>query len=371
MNVPMLDLTRQYASIRGEVDSAIAGVLESGHFIDGPNVKAFERELAEYCGTEHAVGLNSGTDALYLSLRALGIGRGDEVITTPFTFIATAEAITLCGATPVFADVDPATLNVDPQAIRAAITPRTRAIIPVHLYGLPADMDTILRLANAEHLAIVSDCAQAIGAWANGKRVGSIANAGAISFFPSKNLGAYGDGGAIVTSDGALAERVRRLRAHGSAKKYHHLEIGVNSRLDEIQAAILRVKLPHLDEWILKRQAVAREYRARLPAIATLQLPFESPDHTYHQFTVRVGERDRVAKELARRGVQTAIHYPAPVHQQPAYAHAKSGPFPHAERAAREVLSLPMFPEMQKAEVAAVALALSETSRGAVEPVAT
>lgn len=369
--IPMLDLTRQYTSIRGEIDTAIAGVLESGHFIDGPNVKAFERELAEYCGAQYAVGLNSGTDALFLALRALGISRGDEVITTPFTFIATAEAITLCGATPVFADIDPVTLNIDPQAIRAAITPRTRAIIPVHLYGLPADMDAIMRVANTQHLAVVSDCAQSIGAWANGKRVGTIANIGAISFFPSKNLGAYGDGGAVVTNDGALAQRIRRLRAHGAAKKYHHLEVGVNSRLDEIQAAILRVKLPHLDEWIVKRQSAAREYRARLYAVEDLLLPYESPDHTYHQFTVRVSERDHIAQELALRNVQTAVHYPAPVHQQPAYASSKLGLFPHAERAAREVLSLPMFPEIEKTEIAAVALALAEACNTTREPIPT
>jgi dTDP-4-amino-4,6-dideoxygalactose transaminase len=361
--IPMLDLTRQYASIRDEIDAAIRGVLEGGHFIDGANVKAFESELAEYCNVAHAVGLNSGTDALYLALRALGIGRGDEVITSPFTFIATAEAITLCGAAPVFADVDPETLNISPQAIRAAITPRTKAIIPVHLYGLAADMDAIKQIAGTHQLAILSDCAQAIGTWCNGKRLGSISNVAAFSFFPSKNLGAYGDAGAIVTNDKALAERVRRLRAHGAVRKYHHLEVGVNSRLDEIQAAILRVKLQHLDTWIRQRQSAAREYRAHLEEVENVRLPHDSPDHTYHQFTVRVPERDLVAQELARSDIQTAVHYPAPVHQQPAYANMKAGPFPHAERAAREVLSLPMFPELEKGQIAAVSLALAEACR--------
>lgn len=369
--IPMLDLTRQYASIRDEIDAAIRGVLEGGHFIDGPNVKAFESELAEYCNVAYAVGLNSGTDALYLGLRALGIGRGDEVITSAFTFIATAEAISLCGATPVFADIDPETFNVNPQAIRAAVTPRTKAIIPVHLYGLAADMDSIKQIADSHNLAILSDCAQAIGTWCNGKRLGSIGNLGAFSFFPSKNLGAYGDAGAIVTNDKALAERIRRLRAHGAVRKYHHLEVGVNSRLDEMQAAILRTKLHHLDTWIRQRQGVAREYRARLESTEGVRLPHDSPDHTYHQFTIRVSERDRVAQELAHREIQTAVHYPAPVHQQPAYANMKAGPFPHAERAAREVLSLPMFPELDKTEIAAVALALAEACGPAREPVAT
>jgi dTDP-4-amino-4,6-dideoxygalactose transaminase len=369
--IPMLDLTRQYASLRDEIDTAIRGVVESGHFIDGPNVAAFETELADYTGARHAVALNSGTDALHLSLHALNVTSGDEVITTPFTFIATAEAITFCGATPVFVDVDPVTLNIDATAIEAAITPRTRAIIPVHLYGLPADLETITRIATKHHLAIVEDCAQALGARIGGRRVAAIGTVGAISFFPSKNLGAYGDGGAIVTDDTHLAERIRRLRTHGSAKKYHHLEVGLNSRLDEIQAAILRVKLPHLDGWIEQRRRIAAEYRKELRAIDGVRLPVDAPNHTYHQFTIRVPERDRVTADLKRRGVQSSVHYPAPVHLQPAYESQRTGSYPNAESAAKEVLSLPIFPEIEPAEIAAVALGVAAAHRRLHETITT
>lgn len=368
--IPMLNLTRQYASLRREIDAAIHGVLESGHFIDGPNVKAFETELAAYSGAAHAVALNSGTDALSLALRALDIGPGDEVVTTPFTFVATAEAITLCGATPVFADVDPQTLNIDPDAIAAAITPRTRVIIPVHLYGLPAEMDVIMRIAQACDIAVVEDCAQALGARIGDRRAGTVGTIGAVSFFPSKNLGAYGDGGALLTNDAGIAQRVRRLRTHGSLKKYHHVEPGINSRLDEIQAAILRIKLPHLDEWIEQRQAIATAYRRGLEGLAETTLPAESPQHTYHQFTIRVRDRDSIAKRLGQRGIASAVHYPVPVHLQQAYAQMRAGPFPNAERAAEDVLSLPMFPELEVAEIAMVVMALCEAQSAARDDVA-
>jgi dTDP-4-amino-4,6-dideoxygalactose transaminase len=362
--IPLLDLGRQYRALKAEIDAAVLGVLESGHFIDGPNVKAFEAELARYTNGAHVVGLNSGTDALALALRALDVGPGDEVVTTPFTFIATAEAITLCGATPVFADVDPATLLIDPNAVAAAISNRTKVILPVHLYGLPADMYRIGKLAAKHGLAVVEDCAQALGALAGDRCAGTAGTIGAISFFPSKNLGAYGDGGAAITDDAALADRIRTLRTHGAHVKYHHEEPGVNSRLDEIQAAILRCKLPRLDAWIVKRQAVAAKYRTALHGVEGVVLPPDDPLHTYHQFTVRVQARDDVAAFLREEGIATAVYYPVPLHLQRAYEHlgVPEGSFPIAERAAREVLSLPIFPEMEDDEIAVVARALERAA---------
>lgn len=357
--IPILDLIRQHRQLRPELEQAFGGVLDAGSFINGPNVKALEEEVARYIGVPYAVGLNSGTDALHLALRALDVGPGDEVITTPFTFVATTEAIGMVGATPVFADIDPATLNIDPRAIEAAVTPRTKALIPVHLYGLPAAMDEINAIAARHHLAVIEDCAQSIGATLGGVKTGALGTIGAFSFFPSKNLGACGDGGMIVTRDEQLAERVRRLRAHGAAVKYYHDELGVNSRLDELQAAILRVKLPHLEEWIERRRTVAAWYTVelgRLPGIAfPLSRPQQTARHVYHQFTIRVldEQRDRVARELRERGVQTMIYYPVPLHLQAVHAnlHLGEGAFPHAEKAAREVLSLPMFPELRDTEI--------------------
>jgi dTDP-4-amino-4,6-dideoxygalactose transaminase len=353
--IPILDLKRQYAAIREEMDAAVLGVLAAGAYINGPNVQAFEKELAAYCGTAHAVALNSGTDALHLALRALGIGAGDEVITTPFTFVATTEAIGMVGATPVFVDIDPNTLNLDPAAIEAAITPRTRAVLPVHLYGLPAAMDEILNITRRHSLFVVEDCAQAIGASWNGRPAGSMGNVGCLSFFPSKNLGAYGDGGAIVTDDAELAAHVRRLRAHGAAVKYYHDELGVNSRLDELQAAVLRVKLRYLDGWIERRREVAGRYTSRLEKLSPIGLTTTPPEarHAYHQFTIRVAERDAIAQALSGCGIQTMVYYPVPLHLQGVHANLGLGPgsFPHAERAAQEVLSLPMFPELQTDEI--------------------
>ncbi len=348
--IPILDLKEQYHQLREEMLAAVEGVFESGAFINGPNVKALEGEVATYLGAAHGVALNSGTDALHLALRALDIGAGDEVITTPFTFVATTEAIGIVGAKPVFVDIDPLTYNIDPALIEAAITPRTRAILPIHLYGHPAPMHEIMAIARKHNLAVVEDCAQAIGSKIGDQFVGTFGTFGAFSFFPSKNLGAYGDGGMLVTNDAALADRARSLRGHGGRVKYYHEELGVNSRLDELQAAILRVKLPHLEEWIARRRAVAQRYTEAF-AQTGLQLPLEPPDgrHVYHQYTLRVQDRDRVQKDLQNAGVQTMIYYPVPLHLQKVHAMfgQTEGSFPHSERAAKEVISIPMFPEME------------------------
>jgi dTDP-4-amino-4,6-dideoxygalactose transaminase len=363
--IPILDLTEQYRALREQIDAAVGDVFAGGHYINGPNVQALEQEIAAYANTRAAVGLNSGTDALHLALRALGVGPGDEVITTPFSFVATTEAVGMVGATPVFADIDPRTYNIDPASIEAAITSRTAAIIPVHLYGCPAPMPEILALASKHGLAVVEDCAQAIGASIDGKRVGSFGDVGAFSFFPSKNLGAYGDGGMITTDSLELAQRIRSLRAHGGRVKYYHEELGVNSRLDEVQAAILRVKLPHLEGWIEARRAVARDYSNALSA--TFAVPEEAPGarHVYHQYTIRVEERDAMQRWLAESGVQTMIYYPVPLHLQEVHAGLglRPGSFPHAEQAAREVLSLPMYPELGSAQRAEVIHALQRACR--------
>jgi dTDP-4-amino-4,6-dideoxygalactose transaminase len=359
--IPILDLTQQYQEIKDEIDGAVKDVFERGAYINGPNVRALEEEIASYTGAAYGVGVNSGTDALHLALRALNIGPGDEVITTPFTFVATAEAIALVGAIPVFVDIDPVTYNIDPDAIEAAITPRTAAIIPVHLYGLPADMLRICEIASKRGLAIVEDCAQAIGASIGGKRVGTFGDIGAFSFFPSKNLGAFGDGGMMTTDSKALADRLRSLRTHGAAVKYYHDEVGVNSRLDEVQAAILRVKLPHLERWNERRRANAATYIAALGG-AVSSVPFEGPDmrHVFHQFTVRVEDRDGVQSRLSQAGVQTMVYYPVPLHLQKVYEKLElgRGSFPLAERAAAEVLSLPMYPELDVNSIQYVAQAL-------------
>jgi dTDP-4-amino-4,6-dideoxygalactose transaminase len=363
--IPIADLRRQYQELRSGIDAAVLGVFESGQFINGPNVRALEEEIAGYVGTKHAIALNSGTDALHLALRALDIGPGDDVITTPFTFVATTEAIGIVGAKPVFVDIDPQTYNLDAKHLRSAITPRTKAILPVHLYGLPAAIDEILAIAHHHGLAVVEDCAQAIGAAFKGRRVGSFGTFGAFSFFPSKNLGAYGDGGMLTTDDDGLARRVRSLRAHGGSVKYHHDELGVNSRLDEVQAAILRVKLPHLDRWIEARRAIARDYTCALgDVVGTCPQDTNDARHVFHQFTLRFEERDRVKTALSKRHIQTMVYYPVPLHLQRVHYDLgiRPGAFPHAERAAAEVLSLPMFPELNEQERTEVASAV----RGAV-----
>jgi dTDP-4-amino-4,6-dideoxygalactose transaminase len=367
--IPILDLKEQYAELREQMLAAVEGVMAGGHYINGPNVKELEAEIAAYLQTEHAVGLNSGTDALHLALRALDIGPGDEVITTPFTFVATTEAIGMVGATPVFVDIDPATYNIDASAIEAVITPRTRAIVPVHLYGAPAPILEIVEIAKRHGIAVIEDCAQAIGAKVGDRYVGTFGEFGCFSFFPSKNLGAYGDAGMLTTGDKALADRVRSLRAHGGRVKYYHEELGVNSRLDELQAAILRVKLPHLETWIQKRRAVAGRYDEALAKLG-IAPPVEPAGtrHVYHQYTVRVPDRDALQRTLKDKGVQTMVYYPVPLHLQQVHAALGfgEGSFPHSERACAEVISLPMFPELSQTDQDAVIEALAASLSVAV-----
>lgn len=352
--IPMCDVAQQYESLRGEIDAAMQQVAKDGHYILGPNVAAFEKEAAAFCQVERAVGVGNGTDALHLALRALGIGPGDEVITTPFTFIATAEAVSLLGATPVFVDIDPQTFNIDPAKIEPAITPRTKALLPVHLFGQPCDMNPVLDIARRHGLFVVEDCAQAMGATYKGKPVGGLGDAGCFSFFPSKNLGCLGDGGMVVSNNPEIAERVEVLRRHGGRVKYYHDEVGVNSRLDELQAAILRVKLPHLATWNRQRREHAAWYNAQLHGLPGLRCPLERQHDgdrigaVYNQYTVLVDDRDAVTGALKSQGVGSAIYYPVPLHRQTVYADLgyADGSLPQAEEAARHCLSLPIFPEM-------------------------
>lgn len=365
--IPILDLKVQYQAIKEEVDRAIQEVLDSGRFVLGPDVKALEEEIAEYCGCAYGVGVASGTDALRLSLAALGIGPGDEVITTPFTFVATANTISRAGARPVFVDIDPQTYNIDPDAVAAAVTPRTKAIVPVHLYGQPADMDPILETAQRHSLCVIEDAAQAVGAEYKGRRAGSMGTCGCLSFYPTKNLGAYGDAGMVVTNDAALAERIDVLRRQGGKAKYYHEVLGFNSRLDTLQAAILRVKLRYLEQWQEQRRRIARRYNELLadPPVTT---PYERPDgrHVYHQYTIRAPRRDELRAFLQERGISSMIYYPLPLHRQSLYAHLgmDDGSLPHSEQAAREVLSLPMFPELSEAQIAEVAGAIRRFYQG-------
>ncbi|HLJ90471.1 MAG TPA: DegT/DnrJ/EryC1/StrS family aminotransferase [Candidatus Angelobacter sp.] len=350
MSIPILDLKAQYATIKEEIQSVLNTVLERQHFILGPEVKALEQEVAQYCGRKYAVGVASGTDALILGLRACGIGPGDEVIVPSFTFIATADVVSLLGATPVFVDIQPGTFNLDPAKIKPLINSRTKAIIPVHLYGQSADMDPILELAKEHNLKVIEDTAQAIGSTYKGRRAASMGDVGCISFFPSKNLGCYGDGGMVVIDSEEIYRRLISLRAHGSTKKYFSEEQGWNSRLDELQAAILRVKLRHLDQWSEGRRAAAARYDHLLQNVPGVTLPERNGfgDHVFHQYTIRVQERDLLQKRLADSGVSTMVYYPVPIHLQPIYASlgVKEGALPHTEAACREVISLPMFPEL-------------------------
>jgi dTDP-4-amino-4,6-dideoxygalactose transaminase len=330
----------------------VAGVLASGSFVLGPNVSAFEREVADHLGVSHAVGVACGTDALHLALRAVGVGVGDEVITTPFTFVATGEAIRYTGATPVFADIDPGTFTLDPRAVERAIGPRTRAVLPVHLYGHPADLDALRALCDAHGLRLIEDAAQAFGASLGGRRVGGIGDLGCFSFYPSKNLGAFGDGGMVVTNDGALAERVRLLRQHGHVGGYRHVEIGFNSRLDELQAAVLRVKRTRIDTWNERRNRIAISYHERLSSLP-VSLPSVAPgaDHVWHQYTIRTSRRDALRDALREQGVASVVYYPIPLHRQPAFVEQGDVSLPEAEHAAAEVLSLPMHPHLTDADV--------------------
>lgn len=361
--ISLLDLDRQYSQIQVELEEAVLSVLRSGSYILGKNVKALEEDVSQYCGAEYGIGVANGTDALILALWALDIGPGDEVITSPFTFAATVEAILLRGATPVFADIDPASFNICPHSVEAAITSKTKAIIPVHLYGQPADMGPILQLAADHKLKIIEDAAQAIGAKYKGRPAGSMGDLACLSFYPTKNLGACGDAGMILTRDGKLAERVRALRAHGSHTRYHHTELGVNSRLDEVQAAILRVKLKRLDFWNNARRQIAAFYSKVLGTSRRISVPTVAPDttHVWHQYTIRIhgsagqlgAERDRAKAFLDGESVGSMCYYPIPLHLQSAYTSLgyKTGDFPEAERAASEVLSLPMYPELKDIEL--------------------
>ncbi len=355
MNIPMVDLKGQYETLREEIEKGFRETLESTRFILGPNGQALEREIADYCGVKHALGLSSGTDALHLALRAAGIGAGDEVITTSFTFIATAEAIAYVGARPVFVDIDPRTMNLDPALVEAAVTERTRAVLPVHLFGRPADLDPILEVCNRFGLKLIEDCAQAFGAEYRGKKVGTIGDFGCFSFFPSKNLGCYGDGGMVVTNDDDLAEQVRILRNHGSREQYHHSVIGYNSRLDDLQAVVLRVKLRRIDQYNDARRRNAELYLRNLEA-ADILLPDENAwaRHVYHQYTIRTTARDSLKEALSREGIASAVYYPIPLHRQEVFREFRSFHLPETEKAAESVLSLPMYPEMTGEQVGRV-----------------
>jgi len=350
IRIPLVDLKAQYATIKKEIDAAITRVLESCSFVGGNELERFEERFAAFCEAKHSIGVGNGTDALFLALRALGIGPGDEVIVPAFTFIATAEAVSATGARPVFADVDEETATLDPEALKAAITARTAAIIPVHLYGRAAAMEPILEIAQQHGLAVIEDAAQAHGARYQGRRVGSFGVAACFSFYPGKNLGCYGDGGAVVTNDEALARKVRMLRDHGRVQKYVHEMEGYNSRLDNIQAAVLNVKLDHLEEWNRKREKIAGKYRDLLTDLPEVELlaPAQPFEHVYHLFVIRIKSRDDLKQKMVEKGVGVGIHYPLPLHLQPAYRKQGygEGDFPISERLAREVLSLPIYPEL-------------------------
>jgi dTDP-4-amino-4,6-dideoxygalactose transaminase len=358
MKVPILDLKTEYAELREEVLAAIDRVGREAAFILGPETEAFEREFAAFCETKHCIAVNSGTSALHLGLLALGVQEGDEVITTPNSFLATAEAITYCGGVPVLVDIDPATANLDPKLVERAITPRTRAIMPVHLYGRPADMDALREIAVRHNLRILEDAAQAHGARSRGRRVGSLGQAAAFSFYPTKNLGAYGEAGAITTDDDHIARFARAARSHGQVARYQHDFVGYNYRMDGFQAAVLRVKLRRLYGWTERRRQIASEYRTLL-AGAHLDLPVDDPrdECVYHQFAIYVNNRNAVIGKLAAREVETAVHYPRPIHLQRAYSSLgyPQGTFPHAERACERVLSLPLYPGLTSEQVAFVA----------------
>lgn len=361
MKVPMADIKLQHQSIRHEIDNAVSAVLDDCRFILGDNVKALEEEIAGYCGAAYGIGVNSGTDALLLALQALGIGRDDEVITTPFTFVATTEAIALLGAVPVYADIDPKTFNLDVASVESKISPKTKAILPVHLYGQAADVKSISQIAERHGLKIVWDGAQAIGAETYGKPIGAYGDITTLSFFPTKNLGGAGDGGMVLTSDADTADKLRYLRFHGSGGTYTYKYVGYCSRLDEIQAAILRAKFPYLEKWNTKRRQNAEMYQSLLSGI-DIALPVEEPfnKHIYHQYTIRATDRDGLRKHLAEHEISTGVYYPSPLHMEDAYRYLgyKWGDLPEAELVCREVLSLPIFPELTEQQLAHVASAI-------------
>jgi dTDP-4-amino-4,6-dideoxygalactose transaminase len=378
--IPILNLTRQYEQLKTRIDEALIRVAASGHYILGPEVKAFEAEMAQYLGVKHVVGCANGTDALFLALKALKIGAGDEVITTPFSFVATSEAIVRAEAKPVFVDIEPDTMNLDVSRLEAALTPKTKAILPVHIFGQPANMDAVCAFAKAHNLKVIEDCAQSIGSEFKGRKTGAIGDIGCFSFFPSKNLGAMGDGGMCTTNDDELAERLRMLRVHGSRKRYYHEEPGINSRLDEMQAAVLRIKLEHLDEWLHARRTIADRYDRMLAPLAEwLKTPYRSPDakHVFHQYTLQVqGEnpaklRAEIQQKLQDAEIQSIIYYPVPLYKQETHAKLGLNPadYPVCERVSDQVLSLPMFPELRIDEQEAVVKALEQALRQAAVPV--
>lgn len=354
MNVRFIDFAAEYAELRDEILPALDRVCQHASFVQGPDVEAFEREFADFCGAKHCVALSSGTAALHLGLLAIGVQAGDEVITTANTFIATAEAITYCGARPVFVDIDPTTANLDPKQIERAITSRTRAILPVHLYGRPADMDAIREIATRRGICVLEDAAQAHGARYRQRRVGTLGDAAAFSFYPTKNLGAYGEGGALTTDDDRIASFARIARSHGQTARYEHKFVGYNYRMQGLQGAVLRIKLRRLYTWTEKRRAIAAEYR-QLLAGAPVSIPADDPhdEAVYHQFVIYAANRDLVASRLAERGIETAVHYPKPLHLQPAYLALgfPRGTFPNAERACERVLSLPVHPYLTAEQV--------------------
>lgn len=362
-HIPLVDLLAQYGEIGDEIEDSVLRVLRSGQYVAGPDVDALESEFAEYCSAAYGVSVNSGTAALHVALLALGVGPGDEVITPSHTFVATGEAIALAGATPVFVDIDPATYTIDPELIEPAITPRTKAIIPVHLYGQPAEMDSIIEMARSRGLPVIEDACQAHGADYKGRRAGSMGDIACFSFYPSKNMGSAGSGGIAVTGSRELAERMSMIRDHGQSRRYHHDLLGLNYRLSVIQAAVLRVKLPYLDGWNEARRAHAAAYN-RLLADTGLTLPYERPDvrHVYHLYVVRCRDRDGLAQRLAQRGISTGIHYPVPIHMQPAYSRFGGGPesLPHTEEAASSILSLPIYAELTGEQLERVAAAVRE-----------
>jgi len=363
-SIPQFDLSEQYAAVGAEIRTAIDRVLSSQQFVLGREGAAFEEEIAVLCGVAHGVGVASGTDALILALRACGVQAGDEVLLPTYTFVATGSAVSALGAKPVFVDIRPETYNLDPSELERRVTSRTRAIIAVHLYGLAADMDPILAFAKSRKLPLIEDCAQAIGALYKSRRAGSFGDAACFSFYPTKNLGAYGDAGMVVSNSAELAAHLGTLRNHGQTAKYRSSEPGWNSRLDEIQAAVLRVKLRHLAEWQGTRRSHAAEYTRLLQQVPGIMPPHEPEglEHVYHQYTIRTEQRDALQRHLAARRVGTTVYYPHPLHLQPLYAHVghRAGDFPHAERAAQEVLSLPMYPELRKDQIAHVVEAIAE-----------
>lgn len=366
--IPFLDLKAQYQSIKAEVEPAVLRVLESCGYVLGPEVKAFEEEFAAYIGAKHAIACNTGTSALHLAFLSAGIGPGDEVITVPHTFIATTEAITQAGARPVFVDVDPATSTLDPARLEAAITPRTRAVIPVHLYGRPADMDPILDIARRRHLAVIEDACQAHGARYRGKRAGSMGHVGCFSFYPGKNLGAFGDAGALVTDDPEVARRARMLREHGQSRKYVHDTEGYTGRLDALQAAVLRLKLSFLEEWNRARRENAKRYDELLSGISGLSFhrPHDGIEPVYHLYVVFVEDREGLREHLGRKGIGTGLHYPLPLHLQQAYAAMghRRGDFPVSEHLAERLLSLPMYAELAPEQIEHVASSIREFQEG-------